>query len=83
MEALSLHTGAPTVHWEYITSCISVVGSKIVTPRVKQMDIPVCFLQEQFDNGIFVPKYEKSSVTTEDMCTKSCSGPMIIRTPVH
>ena len=31
MKALALHTGAPTVHWEYNTSCISVVEAKKVT----------------------------------------------------
>ena len=79
MEALALHTGAPTVHWEDNTSCIYVVESKIVTPRVKHLDIPVCFLQEQFNNGLFLPKYEKYSVIKEEMFTKPCSGPIIIR----
>ena len=79
MESLSLHTGATTVQWEYNTSCISVVEAKIVTPRVKHIDIPVYFLPEQFDNGIFLPKYEKSSVMPSDMCTKPCSGPIISR----
>ena len=41
MEALVLHTGAPTVHWEYITSFIYVVESKIFTVRVKRIDILV------------------------------------------
>ena len=79
MEALALHTGAPTVHWEDNTSCISVVEAKRVTHRVKHIDITVYFLQEQFDNGIFLPKHEKSSVMPEDMCTKPCSGPITIR----
>ena len=79
MEALALYTGAPTVHWEDNTSCISVVEAKIVTTRVKHDDIPVCFLREQFDNGLFLPKYEKSSVMPADMCTKPCSGPIISR----
>ena len=79
MEALALYTGAPTVHWEDNTSCISVVEDEKVTPRVKHIDIPVCFLQEQFDNGLFLPKYEKSSVMTADMCTKPCSGSIISR----
>ena len=57
MEALALHTGTPTVHWEDNTSCISVVGAKIVTPKVKHIDIPVCFIQEQFDNDLFILKY--------------------------
>ena len=70
MEALSLHTGAPTVHWEDNTSCISVVESKIVTTRVKHIDILVCFLKEQFDNGLFLKKYEKSSVMPADMFPK-------------
>ena len=79
MEALALHTGVPTVYWQCNTSCISVVEVKIVTNRVKHIDVPVCFLQEQFDNGIFLTKYDKSSVMLEDMCTKLRSGPIIIR----
>ena len=46
-------------------------------PRVKQIDIPVCFLQEQFDNSIFVPKYEKCSIVPSYMCTKPCLDPII------
>ena len=49
----------------------------MVTPRVKHIDVTFCFLQEQFDNGLSIPKYEKSSVMPEDMCTKPCSGPII------
>ena len=77
MESLALHTGAPTVHWEDNTSCISVVESKIGVPRVKQIDINVFFIPEQFDNGLFVPKYENSSVMPEVMCTIPCLGPII------
>ena len=58
---------------------ISVVEAKGVTPRVKHIDIHVCFLQEQFDSGVFLPKYEKSSVMPADMCKKPCSGPIIIQ----
>ena len=45
MEDLEIYTGAPTVHWEDNTSFIYVVDAKLVTPRVKKIDIPVCFLQ--------------------------------------
>ena len=69
MEALALHTGAPTINLEDNTSCISVVEAKRVTLRVKHIDITVCFLQEQFENGLFLPKYKKSSVMPADMCT--------------
>ena len=79
MEDLALYKGSPTLNWEDNKSCISVVESKRVTPRVKHIDISVCFLQEQFDNGLFLPKYEKSIIMPADMCTKPCSGPMIIR----
>ena len=77
MEDLALLTSAPTVHWEVNKSCIYVVEAKIVTPRVKHIEISVCFLQETFGNSFFVIKYEKSSVITEDMCTKPCSEPII------
>ena len=70
MEDLALHTGAPTFHWEENTSCISISEYKIVTPIGKHIDILVCFLHEKFDNGLFLPKYENSSVMLEDMCTK-------------
>ena len=46
IEALALHTGATIVHWGDNTSFISVVEAKIVTLRPKQIEIPVCFLQE-------------------------------------
>ena len=59
--------------------CIYVVEAKRVTPKVKHIDIPVCFLQQQFYKGFFIPKYEKSSVMLEDMCIKPCSGPIISR----
>ena len=71
MEALALYTCVPTVNWEDNTSCISVVEAKRVTPRVKHIDIYVFFLQEQFENGLFL--------MPEDMCTKPCSGPIISR----
>ena len=79
MEALALHTGEPTAHCEDNTSCIYVVEDKRVTPRVKHIDIPVCFLHEQFDNGLFLTKYENSSVMPAYFCTKPCSGPIIRR----
>ena len=46
MEDLALHTGAPTVHRHDNTGCTSVVEAKIVTPRFKHIEIPVCFILE-------------------------------------
>ena len=77
IKALSILTGVPTVHWEDNTSCISAVEDKRVIPMVKHIDISVCFLQGIFDNGIFVPNYEKYRVVPEDICTKPWSGPII------
>ena len=59
--------------------CIYVVEAKIVTPRVKHSYITVCFIQEIFDNYLFVSKYENSSFMPEYSCTKPYSGPIIIR----
>ena len=59
MEDLSLHTAVPTFHWEDVISRICVVEAKIVTPRVKYIEIPACFLQEKVEN----------SVIPEIMCT--------------
>ena len=72
MEELAPQIGAPTVHLEDNTSCIDVVEAKRVTPTVKYIGIPIFFIQEQFENGLFVPKYEKSSVIPADMCTEPC-----------
>ena len=79
MEALALHIGAHTVHWEDNTSCIFVVEAKRVTPRIKYIYIQFCFLLEKFDNGVFLQKYDNSSVMPLDMCIKPCSGPIIRR----
>ena len=48
MEALELHTGAPILHWEDETSCISFVESKIVTPRVKHIENSCLFSTRKF-----------------------------------
>ena len=77
MDALALHTGEPTVHCKGKTSCIYFVEYKRVTPRVKHVDITVWFIQEQFENCLLIPKYEKSSVIPADMCTKPFPGPII------
>ena len=80
-----IHLSLRTSHWcTYSTlgrqkNCIYVIEAKIVTPRVEHIDTPIYFLQYQFDNGIFIPKYEKSSVMPADICTKPCSGPIFIR----
>ena len=78
MEDLALHTGAVPVTWEDNTSCISVVEAIIFTPIVKNIYIAVCFLQKNC-NGIFVTKYDKSSIMLVYMCTKTCSGSIISR----
>ena len=70
-------TGAPTPHLEDNTSCIYFIEHKIVTERVKHIDIPVCFIHEQYGNVLFIPKYEKSLIMIYDICTKPCSGPII------
>ena len=67
MEALALQTVTPTVHWEDNTGCISVVESKIVTPRGKHIDIPVCFLQEQL-KMVFLFKNMKGVVSCRQIC---------------
>ena len=41
MDYIALHTGDTTLHLEYNTSCGSVVGAKIVAPRVKHTEVPV------------------------------------------
>ena len=79
MKPLALQTGAPTVHWEYNTSYIYVLEAKIVTPRGKHIYIPFCFLQEKFENCLFLSEYDKSNVMSADMCTKPCSGTIISR----
>ena len=56
-EYLTLHTVSPEVYWEDNIIFIYVVEAKIFSPRVNHIEIPLCFLQEKFDNGIFVPKY--------------------------
>ena len=80
MEALSLHTGAAAENWDDNTSFISVVEDKRVAHRFKHIiDIPVYLIQEQFDNGLFLLKYENFSFMPADMCTKPCSGLIISR----
>ena len=39
--------------------------------------ISLDILSLNFDNGIFIPKYYKSSFIPADICTKPSSGPII------
>ena len=52
MDFLVIDNGELTLYWENNTSYISVFAAKRVTPRVKNIDIPVCFLQKQYGNGV-------------------------------
>ena len=44
---------------------------------MKLIDIPVYFLQEKHENGLFIPEDEKYVIMTADIYTKTCSGPII------
>ena len=58
---------------------IYAVEAKIFTPRDEYIEMPVNFLLEQFENGLFVPEYEKSSVIPAGICNKPCSVTIISR----
>ena len=63
--------------WRTTKVVFLLLKLKIGIPTVKHIDIPVYFLQNNFDNGLFIPKYYKSSVMLADMSTKPCSGTII------
>ena len=67
MEAISLHTDAPKLHWEDNKSFISIIEAKMFTTIVKHIEIPVYFLQEQFCNGLFILKM-RSLVSCQKIC---------------
>ena len=71
MEALALHTVAPTVHWEDNKNIISVFEAKIITPRVKHVYIPVCFIQEPFDKIVSLFQNIRSSVSCRNICARN------------
>ena len=67
MEALALHTGAQTVHWEENTNFISVLESKIVTTRVKILK----FLYDFYKNNlkmVFLFQNIRSLVSWRQIC---------------
>lgn len=49
-------------------------------PQVKHINIPIYFLQEQNDVDSFIPDYEKTTVISAEMGTKTYSGPVLDRT---
>ena len=69
MEVLALHTGTPVKTTQVLSMLLNI---KELLLELKRIDSPVCFLKEKFENGIFVPKYEKSSVMIAYMCIKPC-----------
>ena len=79
MEALALHTGAPKVHWEDNFFIFLLLRLKELLLELNTLIFQSIFYKINLTNGLFLPKYEKSSVMPADVCTKSCSGPIIIR----
>ena len=79
MDSIELQTEAPTVHREDSTSCIYVVEAKRVTHRFMNIESKLFFLQEKYDNGLFIPKYDKYTIMPDDMCVKSLYGTIINR----
>ena len=67
MEALELHTVAPTLDWEDTTSCLYVVEAKIVTPIVKHIDIPV-FLYNSNLTMVSLFQNMRSLVSLRQIC---------------
>ena len=75
MEALELKL----VHQQYIrkTTKITFIFLKLIDLLLELNTLS--FIQEQFKNITFVPKYENSSVILADMCTKPRLGTILIR----
>ena len=45
-----------------------------LTPNIKHADIPVCFLHEQYNTGLFDIQYVKTDLNFADLNTKPHTG---------
>ena len=64
MDSFGIPYGAPTIHWEYNISCYDQV-----IPSDNHIHITV-LNKYKYKNGLFTPKYEKTTIISSDMCTK-------------
>ena len=67
MESLALHIGGDAVHWTNKKSYIYVVEDKIVAPRIKHIDIPVFFLNNNF-KMVYLFQNMKILVSCHQIC---------------
>ena len=74
---LGILTGTPTVYYEDNKGYISAVEAKRVTPMFKHIYSLTYFLLYQYYNGIFTPKYEKTTTILSDISPKYWLGTII------
>ena len=58
---------------------VNAVKTRRITPRLRHVDIPICFLHHEHENGFFEAKQVPSRIQFANMGTKPETGPQLMR----
>lgn len=76
---MGLPVGKPTPHYEDNSAAIQLVQAHRVTPRLRHIDIPLCYLHMEHQLGTFRVEQRPSRFMMADFLTKPHSGPSLLR----
>ena len=76
--SIGLPIGDPTPHYEDNTMVINIAHAHRVTPRLKHMDLPVCYIHNEYRLGTFTTSYRESRFMLPDFITKAHSVPSLL-----
>ena len=75
LTSLGVPTSKPTKVYEENESVIYSVQYRRVTPRLRHMDIPICYLHHENEHGLFATKSMPSRIKFANIGAKTESGP--------
>ena len=79
LQSIGVPIGDPTPHYEENEAVIHVAQAHRVTPHLKHLDLPVCYIHNEHRLGTFTAKYRESRFMIPDFMTKPHSGPSLLR----
>ena len=79
LQHLGLPEQDPTTIFEDNQGTTDIVNAGRLTPRVKHIDIPLCFLHEHHQKGAFVIQQCSTHLMLADGLNKALAGPTIKR----
>ena len=78
LTSIGVPTSKPIKAYDNNESVVHSVRYHHITPRSRHVDIPMCYLYHEHDNGLFETKYVPSRIQFSNMGNKTDSVPNLM-----